>query len=74
MLLSQLLDSLVDNALKYCPADAPVEITFRRQGDQLVLAVRDRGEGAPPAWRERIFEILRCGEAQAEYDRPGAPA
>jgi len=72
LLLSQLLDNLVDNALKYSPADAPVEITARRQGEAIVLAVRDRGEGVPPAWRERIFEVFRRGEAPAVAERPGA--
>jgi two-component system sensor histidine kinase KdpD len=72
LLLSQLLDNLVDNAFKYSPADAPVEITARRQGEEIVLAVRDRGAGVPPAWRERIFEVFRRGEAQAVADRPGA--
>jgi two-component system sensor histidine kinase KdpD len=72
LLMSQLLDNLVDNALKYSPADAPVEISARRQGDELVLAVRDRGEGVPPAWRERIFEVFRRGEAPTMAQRPGA--
>jgi two-component system sensor histidine kinase KdpD len=71
-LLSQLLDNLVDNALKYSPAEAPVEITARRIGADVVLAVRDRGAGVPPAWRERIFEVFRRGEPQAVADRPGA--
>ena len=31
LLLTQLLDNLVDNALKYSPADSPVEILVRRQ-------------------------------------------
>jgi two-component system sensor histidine kinase KdpD len=72
LLLSQLMDNLVDNALKYSPAEAPVEITARLQGEDIVLAVRDRGEGVPPAWRERIFEVFRRGEASAVADRPGA--
>jgi two-component system sensor histidine kinase KdpD len=61
LLLTQLLDNLVDNALKYSPAEAPVEILVRRQADQLVLAVRDRGPGIAPAWRERVFEVFRRG-------------
>ena len=61
LLLTQLLDNLVDNALKYSPAEAPVELLVRRQGEQLVLAVRDRGPGIAPAWRERVFEVFRRG-------------
>ncbi|MBX3607115.1 MAG: DUF4118 domain-containing protein [Piscinibacter sp.] len=61
LLLAQLLDNLVDNALKYSPAEAPVEILARRQGEQAMLAVRDRGPGVPPAWRARIFDAFQRG-------------
>ena len=59
LLISQLLDNLVDNALKY--SQTPVEIVVRRQADRVVLAVRDRGPGVAPAWRERIFEVFQRG-------------
>lgn len=62
LLVTQLLDNLVDNALKYSPADSPVELLVRREGEQAVLAVRDRGPGVAPAWRERIFEVFQRGE------------
>jgi two-component system sensor histidine kinase KdpD len=75
MLLTQLLDNLVDNAIRHTPPDSPVELLVRRApagGDGLpgvVLAVRDRGPGVPPAWRERIFEVFQRGDTA-----PGAPA
>jgi two-component system sensor histidine kinase KdpD len=62
ILLTQLLDNLTDNALKYSPAEAPVELLVRHQGEQLVFAVRDRGPGVAPGWRERIFEVFQRGE------------
>lgn len=66
MLVSQLLDNLVDNALKYSGADEPVEILARRIGADVVFAVRDRGPGVAPAARERIFNVFeRGGEAAA---------
>jgi two-component system sensor histidine kinase KdpD len=70
LLLSQLLDNLVDNALKYSPPDAPVELLVRRvkQGDAdaVLLAVRDRGTGVAPAWRERIFQVFQRGQDSPE--------
>lgn len=67
MLLSQMLDNLIDNALKY--SDGPVELVVRQQpaarpGDaaQVVLAVRDRGAGIAPAERARIFEVFQRGD------------
>jgi two-component system sensor histidine kinase KdpD len=66
LLLAQLLDNLVDNALKYSDAPSPVEILVRRQAGQLVFAVRDRGRGVAPAWRERIFDVFQRGDTGGE--------
>jgi two-component system sensor histidine kinase KdpD len=62
LLIVQLLDNLVDNALKHGGTDTPVELLARRVGEQLLIAVRDRGPGVPPAQRERIFDSFRQGE------------
>ncbi|MBV8504166.1 MAG: two-component sensor histidine kinase [Paucibacter sp.] len=60
LLLTQLLDNLVDNALKYAEGGG-VEILARREEEAVLIAVRDRGPGVPPAWRDRIFEVFRRG-------------
>ena len=62
VLMVQLLDNLVDNALKHGGADTPVELLARRVGERLLIAVRDRGPGVPPAQRERIFDSFRQGD------------
>ncbi len=72
LLVSQMLDNLVDNALKYSAADAPVELLVHRDGTQVLLAVRDRGPGVGPAWRERIFEVFKRGEEGPQGPRAGA--
>lgn len=69
-LMSQLLDNLVDNALKYSPAEAPVEVVVRRAGNEALLAVRDRGPGIEPAWRERVFDAFQRGDLAAFAQRP----
>jgi two-component system sensor histidine kinase KdpD len=56
-----MLDNLVDNALKYSPTEAPVEILVRQQAGQVLLAVRDRGPGVAPSWRERVFDVFQRG-------------
>ncbi len=66
LLMSQLLDNLLDNALKYSAPDTPIEILIRRQGPAVILAVRDRGAGIAPPWRERIFEVFQRGADPAE--------
>jgi two-component system sensor histidine kinase KdpD len=62
LLLAQLLENLVDNALKYSDAPAPVELAVQPQPGHVVLAVRDRGPGVAPAWREKVFEVFQRGE------------
>ena len=66
ILLSQLLDNLLDNALKYSPDDAPVELLVRKLDDRVMLAVRDRGPGIAPAWSERVFDVFQRGAVVAD--------
>jgi len=74
----QLLDNLVDNALKHGGAEKPVEVTARRLGDSVVIAVRDRGPGVPPTQRQLIFDTFQRGDRLvapvdgAFPSRPGA--
>ncbi len=62
VLLVQLLDNLLDNALRHGDAAGPVEVLSRRDGEVVRLAVRDRGPGVPPAWRSRVFEPFQRGD------------
>ncbi len=52
----RILVNLLDNAAKYSPPGSTVELSVRRTGDRLLMAVMDRGAGVPDAERDRIFE------------------
>ena len=52
----RILVNLVDNALRYSPADAPVTIEATVSDSELLFRVRDAGDGVPVSERERIFE------------------
>lgn len=52
----QILDNLVDNALKYTPEGGKVEVRWGRKGDRAFLQVRDTGIGISEADLPRIFE------------------
>ena len=54
-LLRDLIDNLVDNALRYTPAGGSVTVSCRRDGGRGVLLVEDSGPGIPAASRERVF-------------------
>ncbi|HEX9171417.1 MAG TPA: PAS domain-containing sensor histidine kinase [Telluria sp.] len=50
------LKVLVDNALRYSPADSPVAIAGRRAGGGIELLVTDHGDGVPEDEQVRIFD------------------
>lgn len=57
-ILRQVLINLLDNAIKYSPAGAPVSVRVSRSGDDPMAAVEitDNGPGIPPEHREKIFD------------------
>lgn len=58
VLLEQVLINLVENALKFSPADQPVEIQIHGTGKGVSLLVSDHGPGIPEGLESRIFEKL----------------
>lgn len=60
------LVNLVENALKYSPPEAPVELSAARVGTRLEFRVSDRGPGVAASERERVFEPF--------YRAPGVTA
>jgi two-component system OmpR family sensor kinase len=53
-LLRRAVRNLLENARRY--SDGPVTVELRREADDAVIRVRDRGPGVPAAEHERIFE------------------
>jgi len=65
-LLGQLLQNLVENAIRYGDPDHPeVHVTGTIAGDEALVVVRDNGAGVPVAEREAIFEMFARGSAGA---------
>jgi two-component system sensor histidine kinase KdpD len=60
-LIEKALGQLIENAVKYSPPAAPIEITAEH-GDHVVrIAVRDQGAGLSPEERDRIWERFYRG-------------
>ena len=67
--LVEVVDNLVQNAVKYTPPGGRVEVDVRQTGGDVVLTVRDTGVGMVEAVAARAFErFYRSGEplVQAE--------
>jgi signal transduction histidine kinase len=54
--IQQVIANFLTNALKYSPADQPIEVTLRTQDRQACLSVRDHGPGVPESERELIWQ------------------
>ena len=56
VLLGQVVLNLVDNALKYSPADSSIEIQASATNEELTVSVADHGIGIPATDMEKIFD------------------
>ncbi|TAJ20322.1 MAG: PAS domain-containing protein [Dehalococcoidia bacterium] len=54
--MRQVLDNLIQNALKFTPRGGSVTVTVRRNGHRVEIGVTDTGIGIPPDELERVFE------------------
>jgi two-component system sensor histidine kinase KdpD len=68
--IQRALVNLIENALKYSPADEPVRVQALGSPFEGAIRVIDHGPGVPPGERDRIFEPFQRGERTGE--RPGA--
>lgn len=65
-LLVSALANLVSNAIAYSPNGSPVSISRRRRGENIEIAVTDRGIGIARADQERVFErFFRADKARS---------
>jgi signal transduction histidine kinase len=63
--IARALRNLLDNAVKYSPDPAPIEVGVARQNGHVRIRVRDRGIGIPSHERRAIFaKFHRGGEAR----------
>jgi two-component system, OmpR family, sensor histidine kinase KdpD len=71
LLIQEVLVNLVDNAVKYTPADRAIEIGAEAGSDQVTVAVRDHGLGLASDELERVFEKFYRGSAQGHHPGVG---
>lgn len=70
-LMTRLVQNLVENGLKYSGPDGHVWVSVRQSGGEILLEVRDNGEGIPAEEQEKIWQrfyradTARSGEGGA---------
>jgi signal transduction histidine kinase len=59
--MSQVFQNLISNAVKYRrEGERPrIEISTVSGNSELIVAVRDNGQGIPPQFREQVFELFK---------------
>ena len=54
--IDQVLSNLVENAAKYSPTGAEIQVSARHNGDEIVVEVADRGPGIPQEALSLLFK------------------
>jgi signal transduction histidine kinase len=71
-LLGEVVHNLVENALRYSPADTPVVVAVELADEHLEISVVDHGPGIPKEEQERIFlSFHRLSDQEGSVDGSG---
>jgi len=70
IMLEMAINNLLENAVKYTPADKPVVITLHRKQENLILEVKDQGAGIPDTEKKNIFnKFYRVGNEESRTSK-----
>lgn len=72
-LLKQVMANLLGNAVKYSrPRDpARIDVSARREGDEIVVCVRDNGAGFDMKYADKLFGVFQRLHTEAEFEGTG---
>jgi two-component system sensor histidine kinase KdpD len=71
--LTEVIGNIVENAAKFSPPDAPIDVSVRRHGARsAVIEISDRGPGIPPERTEQVFERFGSWRPAGYEETPGA--
>lgn len=65
LLLNMAINNLLENAVKYTPADKVVQISLKKQHQTILLEIADMGHGIPDAEKHKVFnKFYRIGNEE----------
>ncbi len=70
--LRQVFGNLMRNALVHTPPDAAIDVEVARSADEVLLTVRDHGQGLPPGEADALFERFWRADPGRGRGRAGA--
>jgi PAS domain S-box-containing protein len=69
--IDQVLRNLIHNAIKYSPADRPIEVSARQDGAMVRISVRDEGPGIDASDIPRLFDRFSRTASAVASGAPG---
>jgi PAS domain S-box-containing protein len=69
--MAQVFVNLLSNAAKYTPHGGQIDVTAQREGEDVVVRVRDNGIGIPPEKLPYLFEIFYQVDSSLERAHGG---
>jgi PAS domain S-box-containing protein len=69
--LEQILTNLLNNAAKYTDPGGRIGLTVQRDGDEVVLRVRDTGIGIAPDLLPKVFDLFVQAERRLDRSQGG---
>ncbi len=70
--ISEVLGILLENASRFSPPDAPIEVRVARASSNALVEVSDHGPGIPPEQRRAVFEKFARWRPAGYEETPGA--
>lgn len=74
MRVREVIEALLDNALRFSPSNEPVEIDLEARDGVVEVSIADHGVGIPETEQPRVFEPFHRAHSGSALDRGGLGA
>ena len=70
--LEQAIGNLLDNAIKYTPAEKEIDVSLKRKDDKVILKIKDSGIGIPEKEQKNLFQKFTRASNAKEMHTDGS--